>query len=61
MKPNRVKNDTVTAPLAALNRRLRNSRTSSIGCAARRSAMMNAASRTAEPAKPATLRPAAHP
>src|SRR6266496_1133423 len=34
MKPNRVKNDTVTAPLAALNRMLRNSRTSSIGCAA---------------------------
>ena len=61
MKPNRVKNDTVTAPLAALNRRLRNSRTSSIGCAARRSRMMNAASRTAEAAKPATLRPAPHP
>jgi len=61
MKPNKVKNDTVTAPLAALNRMLRNSRTSSIGCAPRRSHMMNAASRTADAAKPATLRPAAHP
>jgi len=61
MKPNKVKNDTVTAPLAALNRMLRNSRTSSIGCAARRSHMMNEASRTADAAKPATLRPAAHP
>ena len=33
MKPNSVKNATVTAPLAALNRMLRNSRTSSIGMA----------------------------
>jgi hypothetical protein len=61
MKPNRVKNDTVTAALAALNRMLRNSRTSSIGCAARRSRTMNAASSTAEAANPATLRPAVHP
>ena len=61
MNPNRAKNDTVTAPLAALNRRLRNSRTSSMGCAARRSRTMNAASSTAEAAKPARLRPAAHP
>jgi hypothetical protein len=61
MKPNRVKNDTVTALLAALNRMLRNRRTSSIGCAARRSRMMNAASSTAEPAKPARLRPEVHP
>ena len=61
MNPNRVKNDTVTAPLAALNRMLRNSRTSSIGCAARRSRAMNAASKTAEAAKPATLRGAVHP
>ncbi len=61
MKPNRVKNDTVTAPLAALNRRLRNSRTSSIGCAASRSAAMNPASSAAETAKPATVRAAVHP
>jgi hypothetical protein len=61
MKPNRVKKDTVTAALAALNRMLRNSLTSSIGCAARRSAAMNAASRTADPANPATLRGAPHP
>jgi hypothetical protein len=61
MNPNRVKNDTVTAPLAALNRMLRNRSTSSIGCAARRSHVMNAASKAAEAAKPATLRPAAHP
>src|SRR5262249_49303523 len=61
MNPNRVKNDTVTAPLAALNRRLRNRPTSSIGSAARRSQLMNAASRTAERANPATLRGAAHP
>ena len=56
MKPSRVKNDTVTAPLAAVNRMLRNSRTSSIGSAARRSAAMNAASKTAEAANPATVR-----
>ena len=61
MNPNRAKNDTVTAPLAALNRMLRNSRTSSIGCAASRSRMMNAVSRTAEAAKPARLRAVAHP
>src|SRR5215472_1558098 len=61
MNPKKVKNDTVTAPLAALNRMLRNSRTSSIGCAVRRSHVMNAASRTAETAKPATLRAAVHP
>ena len=61
MKPNNVKNDTVTAPLAALNRMLRNSRTSSIGCAARRSRTMNPASRTAAPANPARVRPAVHP
>ena len=61
MKPSRVKKDTVTAPLAALNRGLRKSRTSSIGCGARRSAAMNAASSTAETAKPARLRPAVHP
>jgi hypothetical protein len=61
MNPNKVKNDTVTAPLAALNRMLRNSRTSSIGCAARRSHTMNAASRIAETANPATLRADVHP
>ncbi len=61
MKPNRVKNETVTAPLAALNRMFRKSCTSSIGCAARRSRTMNAASRTAEPAKPARVRAAVHP
>ena len=61
MKPNKMKNDTVTAPLAALNRMLRNRPTSSIGCAARRSHAMNAASKTAEAAKPATLRAAPHP
>ena len=37
MKPNSAKKVTVTAPLAALNRRSRNSRTSSIGWAVRRS------------------------
>jgi hypothetical protein len=61
MKPNRVKNDTVTAPLAALNRGLRNRLTSSIGCAARPSRTMNAASRTAAAAKPARLRAAVQP
>ena len=61
MKPSRVKNDTVTAALAALNRRSRKIRTSSIGCAARRSAAMNAASSAAEPAKPARLRAAVQP
>ena len=52
MNPNKVKNDTVTAP----NRMLRNRLTSSIECAARRSHAMNAASKTAEAAKPAVLR-----
>jgi hypothetical protein len=61
MKPSRVKNATVTAPLAALNRRLRNSRTSSIGCRERCSPMMNAASNAAETANPATLRALPHP
>ncbi len=56
MKPNSVKNDTVTAPLAALNRMLRKSRTSSIGWAARRSQPTNAASRAAETANPARVR-----
>jgi len=51
----------VTAPLAALNRRLRKIRTSSIGWAARRSRTMNAASSAAERAKPARLRGAPHP
>ncbi len=61
MNPNKVKNDTATAPLAALNRRLPNSRTSSIGCAALRSRAMNAASRRTQTAKPARLRPAVQP
>ena len=61
MNPNRVKNETVTAPLAALNRMFRNRATSSIGCAARRSRAMNATSRTAEAAKPARVRAAVHP
>ena len=46
MKPARAKKDTVTARDAAEKRRLRNSRTSSIGCAVRRSCAMNAAVRT---------------
>ena len=61
MKPNRVKNETVTAPLAALNRKSRNSRTSSIGCAARCSRRTNAVSKTAEAANPARVRAAPHP
>ena len=61
MKPNKVKNDTVTAPLAALNRMLRNSRTSSIGLGARRSQPMNVASRAAATTNPATLRPLPQP
>ena len=61
MKPNSVKNATVTAPLAALNRMLRNSRTSSIGWATRRSQPMNAASSTAETANPSRLRTLVHP
>src|ERR1700722_4107549 len=56
MKPNRVKNETVTDPLAAVNRRFRNRRISSIGCAARRSRQAKSAPRTAVPAKPAALR-----
>ena len=56
MKPKSVKNATVTAPLAALNRILRNSRTSSIGWAIRRSQPTNTASSTAATAKPARLR-----
>ena len=56
MNPNRVKNATVTEPLAALKRMLRNSRTSSIGFAARCSQPMNAASRAADTTNPATLR-----
>ena len=61
MKPSSVKNDTVTAALAALNRRSRKSRTSSIGCAERDSAPMNAASSAAETAKPARVRAAVQP
>jgi hypothetical protein len=61
MKPNKVKNETVTAPLAALNRMLRNSRTSSIGLGARRSQPMNAASRPAATPNPAMLRPLPQP
>jgi len=56
MKPNRVKNATVTAPLAALKRMLRNSRTSSIGLGARRSQPMNEASRAAATTNPTMLR-----
>ena len=61
MKPNSVKNATVTAPLAALNRMLRNSRTSSMGWLVRCSHQMNATSRTAETANPARLRTLAQP
>src|SRR5215813_2914777 len=61
MNPNRVKNDTVTAPLAALNRMLRNRLTSSIGRAARLSQTMNAASRTAALMNPPRVRAAVHP
>ena len=62
MKPNSAKNVTVTAPLAALKRRSRNSETSSIGCGVRRSRTTNAASSTAAAANPPTVadrRPAA--
>ena len=44
MKPVSAKNVTVTAPLAALNRRSRNSVRSSIGWATRRSMAMKTAS-----------------
>jgi hypothetical protein len=46
----------VTAPLAALKRRLRNSRTSSIGARARRSHTTNAPSSPSATTNPPTLR-----
>ena len=48
MKPSSVKNATVTAPLAAENRRFANRLTSSIGSATRRSHATNATSATAD-------------
>ena len=56
MKPNSVKNATVTAPLAAAKRGLRNRATSSIGARARRSQATNTPSSAAAAAKPASVR-----
>ena len=56
MKPDSAKNETVTEPLAAVKRGLRNRLRSSIGCSVRRSRAMNAASSTAVSAKPASVR-----
>jgi len=55
MKPNRVKKATVTEPLAAVKRRLRNRLTSSIGSRTRSSHAMNAHNSRANNTKPATL------
>ena len=52
MKPASEKKVTVTAPLAALNRRSANRLTSSMGCSARRSATTNATRSTAVTANP---------
>ncbi len=52
MNPNSAKNVIVTAPLAALNRRSRNSETSSIGCVVRRSRSTKAPSSIAAIANP---------
>lgn len=56
MKPNSAKNAKVTAPLAAVKRRLRNRRTSSIGCAVRCSVRTRAARATTATAAPASVR-----
>jgi hypothetical protein len=61
MNPIREKNVIVTAPLAALNRRLRNRARSSIGMGTRRSQTTKATNRTPAAAKPAMLRPAVQP
>ena len=56
MKPDSAKNVTVTAPLAALNRRSAKSLTSSIGCSAARSTMTNTATSTAAAVKPSSVK-----
>ena len=59
MNPNRAKNATVTAPLAAENAGVRNSVTSIIGCSRRRSMATNATDEHAATAKPASVAGAA--
>src|SRR4029453_12955575 len=61
MNPISEKKVMVTAPLAALKRRFRNSPTSSSGVDARRSQAMKARSSAAASANPAMLRAAAQP
>ena len=61
MKPASEKKVIMTAPLAALNRRSVNSRTSSIGCSARRSSATKMPTSTAVSAKPAMVEAEAQP
>ncbi len=61
MKPNRAKNATVTAPLAALNRRLVNSRTSISGSVCRRSHQAKATAAARATPNPVSVRADVHP
>ena len=61
MKPNKAKNATVTEPLAAVNRRSRNTVRSSIGDGVRLSQWTKETKSTAVRANPSKLLEAAHP